>query len=105
MLARTGVFPEGASRLYMLMGVSGRVDMSQGQVAYNRIRDSVTYGELRLGERLVEERVCKLLEIGRTPPYQGGTRLAAEAKGIEITYTKHFQRDGMDSSIKHGQER
>jgi len=66
--------------------------MSQREYAYDNIRDSITYGELRPGERLTEERLCKLFEIGRTPLREALSQLQIEGyldlipnKGVTVT--------------------
>ncbi len=66
--------------------------MSQREYAYNKIRDSITYGELRPGERLIEERLCQSFEIGRTPLREALSQLQIEGyldfipnKGMTVT--------------------
>jgi DNA-binding GntR family transcriptional regulator len=41
--------------------------INQREKAYSRILDSITYGELRPGERMVESQICSLYGVGRTP--------------------------------------
>lgn len=41
--------------------------MSQKEEGYQRIRDAITYGQLKPGERLVETKICEMVKIGRTP--------------------------------------
>ncbi len=40
---------------------------TQREKAYQKLRDAITYGGLKPGERLVEERICKMFAVGRTP--------------------------------------
>lgn len=40
--------------------------MSQREV-YQKIRNAITFGELKPGERLVESRICDIFHVGRTP--------------------------------------
>lgn len=41
--------------------------MSQTEEAYQKIRDAITYGQLKPGERLVETKICEIFKVGRTP--------------------------------------
>jgi DNA-binding GntR family transcriptional regulator len=66
--------------------------MSQRVYAYNTVRDAVTYGELKPGERLVEKRLCEMFAVGRTPLREALRQLEIEGylefipnKGVTIT--------------------
>jgi len=66
--------------------------MSQRVYAYNAVRNAVTYGGLRPGERLVEKRLCEMFEVGRTPLREALRQLEIEGylefipnKGVTIT--------------------
>jgi DNA-binding GntR family transcriptional regulator len=63
------------------------VRILQGEKAYYKIRDAITYGELKPGERLVEERICKDFDIGRTPLREAIRQLQAEGY-LNITPNK-----------------
>lgn len=41
--------------------------MSKKEKAYKKIRDGITYGNLRPGERLIETRICEMFKVGRAP--------------------------------------
>ncbi len=41
--------------------------ISLKEKAYQKIRDAVTYGQFKPGQRIVEAEICEKLEIGRTP--------------------------------------
>lgn len=41
--------------------------MSRREEVYNKIRDAITYGELKPGEQLVESKICEIFHVGRTP--------------------------------------
>ena len=45
---------------------------------YRKIRDAITYGELRPGERLVEKKVCEIYGIGRSPLREALSQLHSE---------------------------
>ncbi len=66
--------------------------MSKRIYAYNTIRNAITYGGLRPGERLVEKRLCEMFEVGRTPLREALRQLEIEGylefianKGVTIT--------------------
>jgi len=66
--------------------------MSQRQYAYEKIRDGITYGQLRPGERLIEKRLCEQFVVGRTPLREALSQLQIEGyldfepnKGVTIT--------------------
>lgn len=40
---------------------------NQRELAYNKIRNAITFGELKPGERLIERDICESFEVGRTP--------------------------------------
>ncbi len=37
------------------------------ETAYLKLRDAITFGDLKPGEKLVEKAVCEMFDIGRTP--------------------------------------
>jgi DNA-binding GntR family transcriptional regulator len=41
--------------------------MSQTEEAYPKIRDAITYDQLKPGEKLVETKICEIFKVGRTP--------------------------------------
>jgi DNA-binding GntR family transcriptional regulator len=41
--------------------------ISKTEAAYCKIRDAITYGGLKPREALVESKICKLFNVGRTP--------------------------------------
>ena len=41
--------------------------VTQREKAYQVIRDAITFGDLKPGERLVEEKICEMFKVGRTP--------------------------------------
>jgi DNA-binding GntR family transcriptional regulator len=43
------------------------MNINRREEAYQKIRDAIAYGKLKPGERLVEERICDMLKVGRTP--------------------------------------
>ena len=66
--------------------------MSQREDAYNKIRNAITYGELKPGDRLVEKRLCETFSVGRTPLREALSQLQIEGyldfspyKGLSIT--------------------
>ena len=66
--------------------------MSKRQYAYNIIRNAITYGELKPGERLIEKRLCETFKLGRTPLREALSQLQAEGyldfvpnKGVTIS--------------------
>ncbi len=40
---------------------------SKTEEAYERLRSAITYGELKPGEPLVADKICRMLHVGRTP--------------------------------------
>ena len=46
--------------------------------AYEKLRDAITYGELKSGERLVEQAISEKFDLGRTPIREAFRRLQAE---------------------------
>ncbi len=40
---------------------------SKTEQAYRRLRTAITYGDLGPGEALVADKICRLLDVGRTP--------------------------------------
>lgn len=40
---------------------------SKTEKTYNILRDAITYGELKPSESLVEEKICRQFNVGRTP--------------------------------------
>lgn len=40
---------------------------SKTEKTYSILRDAITYGELKPGEALVEEKICRQFKVGRTP--------------------------------------
>ena len=66
--------------------------MSQRVYAYNTVRNAITYGGLKPGERLVEKRLCEMFNVGRTPLREALRQLEIEGylefihnKGVTIT--------------------
>ncbi len=66
--------------------------MSQRVYAYNTVRNAITYGELKPGERLIEKRLCEMFKVGRTPLREALRQLEIEKylefipnKGVTIT--------------------
>jgi len=66
--------------------------MNQRENAYNKIRNAITYGELKPGERLIEKRLCEIFKVGRTPLREALNQLHTEGyvdyvpnKGATIT--------------------
>ena len=41
--------------------------VTQREKAYQEVRDAIAFGDLKPGERLVEEGICKMFKVGRTP--------------------------------------
>lgn len=60
---------------------------SQREIAYNKIRDAITYGEFKPGERLVELELCKKYTMGRTPIREAIHQLQAEGY-IDLFHNK-----------------
>lgn len=52
--------------------------ISQREDAYHKIRDAITYGQLKPGERLVESRACEIFKVGRTPLREAIRQLQSE---------------------------
>lgn len=46
--------------------------------AYQKIRDLISQGELRAGERLIENKISEMIAVGRTPLREALHRLEAE---------------------------
>jgi DNA-binding GntR family transcriptional regulator len=40
---------------------------TEREKAYQKIRNAIIFGDLKPGERVVERRVCSMLDLGRTP--------------------------------------
>ena len=66
--------------------------MSKRVYAYNIVRNAITYGKLKPGERLVEKRLCEMFNVGRTPLREALRQLEVEGylefipnKGVTIT--------------------
>ncbi len=66
--------------------------MSQRVYAYNIVRNAITYGDLKPGERLVEKRLCEVYNVGRTPLREALRQLEVEGylqftpnKGVTIS--------------------
>lgn len=66
--------------------------MSQREYAYHKIRNAISYGELKPGERLVEKRLCEVFKLGRTPLREALSQLQIEGylefipnRGMTIT--------------------
>ncbi|MEI9476537.1 MAG: GntR family transcriptional regulator [Deltaproteobacteria bacterium] len=66
--------------------------MPKREYAYQKIRNAITYGELKPGERLVEKRLCEMFKVGRTPLREALSQLQIEGyldftqnKGTTIT--------------------
>jgi DNA-binding GntR family transcriptional regulator len=66
--------------------------MHQREHAYNTIRNAITYGELKPGERLIEKRLCEIFKLGRTPLREALSQLQIEGyldfvpnKGLTIS--------------------
>jgi DNA-binding GntR family transcriptional regulator len=66
--------------------------MSKRIYAYNTIRNAITYGGLKPGERLVEKRLCEMFDVGRTPLREALMQLEVEGylqfipnRGVTIT--------------------
>jgi DNA-binding GntR family transcriptional regulator len=62
------------------------------QQAYQKIREAIINGELKPGERLVEQRICKEFEVGRSPVREAIRLLQMEGhvdvvpnRGVTIT--------------------
>ena len=49
--------------------------ISQSELAYRKLREAITFGELQPGERLVETAICKEYNLGRTPLREAIRRL------------------------------
>jgi DNA-binding GntR family transcriptional regulator len=52
--------------------------MNKRELAYNKIREAITYGELKQGEKLTELDLCKTLNLGRTPIREAFRQLQME---------------------------
>jgi DNA-binding GntR family transcriptional regulator len=61
--------------------------MSQRLYAYNTLRNAITYGDLKPGERLVEKRLCEVYNVGRTPLREALRQLEVEGY-LEFTPNK-----------------
>ncbi len=61
--------------------------MSQRLYAYNTVRNAITYGDLKPGERLVEKRLCEMFNVGRTPLREALRQLEVEGY-LEFTPNK-----------------
>ena len=66
--------------------------MSQREYAYQKIRNAISYGELKPGERLIEKRLCEIFNLGRTPLREALSQLQIEGyldfvprKGLTIS--------------------
>lgn len=66
--------------------------MPQREHAYHKIRDAISYGELKPGERLIEKRLCEIFNLGRTPLREALSQLQIEGyldfiprKGLTIS--------------------
>ena len=55
--------------------------------AYEKIRDAITYGELKPGERVVEQAISEKFDLGRTPIRKALRRLQAEGY-VEVSPNK-----------------
>lgn len=55
--------------------------------AYQKLRDAITYGDLKPGEKLVEKTVCEMFGIGRTPVREALRQLQMEGY-IEVSPNK-----------------
>jgi len=55
--------------------------------AYQKLRDSITFGDLKPGEKLVEKAVCEMFDIGRTPLREALRQLQMEGY-IEVSPNK-----------------
>lgn len=52
--------------------------MSQREFAYREIRNAITFGQLKPGERLVEKKLSEIFKIGRTPLREALSQLQIE---------------------------
>ena len=52
--------------------------MNKREEIYEILRDDITYGELKLGEKLIELDICKRLNVSRTPVREAIRQLQAE---------------------------
>ena len=52
--------------------------MTKRELAYEQLRDAITFGELKPGEKLVEADICEKFQIGRTPLREALRQLQAE---------------------------
>ncbi len=48
------------------------------EVAYRRLRDAIVYGQLKPGEKVVQEMVAEMLHVGRTPLREALRQLETE---------------------------
>ncbi len=51
---------------------------SKREHAYHQIRNAITYGELKPGERLIENKLCEIFKLGRTPLREALSQLQIE---------------------------
>jgi DNA-binding GntR family transcriptional regulator len=51
---------------------------SKTEDAYTKLRSAITYGDLKPGEQLVAEKICRLLDVGRTPMREALRQLKME---------------------------
>jgi DNA-binding GntR family transcriptional regulator len=61
--------------------------VNERERAYQKIREAITYGQLKPGERLVEINLCELFKIGRTPIREALRQLQMEGY-IEVLPNK-----------------
>jgi DNA-binding GntR family transcriptional regulator len=65
--------------------------ISKREYIYNKIRNAITYNQLKPGERLIEKNLCEIYEVGRTPLREALSQLHIEGyldfypnKGVTI---------------------
>lgn len=51
---------------------------TEREKAYRKIRKAIMFGELKPGEKVVERRLCKMLDLGRTPAREAIRKLESE---------------------------
>ncbi len=66
--------------------------MPQRERAYNTIRNAITYGDLKPGQRLIEKKLCEVFKLGRTPLREALSQLQIEGyldfvpnKGLSVS--------------------
>ena len=52
--------------------------MSKREYVYDKLRDAISFGKLKPGERLIEKAICESFNVGRTPLREAFSQLQIE---------------------------